>query len=219
MRRLCVALACAGVLIGSSANADNDPLETVTKDTGPLETVTKDTGPPEIVVKDSAPPDPVVKDARRPELVIKIDKSSQRMSVLVDGEQRHTWAISSGLEGGPPTGTYKPYRIHRHWFSRKYHWSPMPHSVFFHEGYAIHGTQYVSRLGRQASHGCVRLHPANAATLFALVREHGRDNTRIEVGGSARVMAAAKPRPVRKKVVRRYYYPPSFSSFAPFPFF
>ncbi len=79
----------------------------------------------------------------------------------------------------------------------------MPHSIFFHEGYAIHGTGYVSRLGRPASHGCVRLHPANAATLYALVREHGRDNTRIVVGG-ATVMAKAKPRPVRRKVVRRY---------------
>jgi lipoprotein-anchoring transpeptidase ErfK/SrfK len=206
MRRLCVALACAGVLIGSSANADNDPLETVTKDTGP----------PEIVVKDSAPPDPVVKDARRPELVIKIDKSSQRMSVLVDGQQRHAWIISSGLEGGPPKGTYKPYRMHRHWFSRKYHWSPMPHSIFFHEGYAIHGTTYVGRLGRPASHGCIRLHPSNAATLFALVREHGRDNTKIEVEGAI-VMAKAKPRPVRKKVVRRHYYP--IYSYSPFPFF
>jgi integrase len=77
----------------------------------------------------------------------------------------------------------------------------VPHSIFFHEGYAIHGTQYVSRLGRQASHGCVRLHPANAATLFALVREHGRDNTSIEVTGTARVMmATAKPRPVRKNM-------------------
>jgi lipoprotein-anchoring transpeptidase ErfK/SrfK len=149
------------------------------------------------------------------EVVITIDKTSQRMSVAVDGDTRHVWAISSGLEGGPPTGAYRPYRLHRHWFSRKYHWSPMPHSIFFHEGYAIHGTQYVSRLGRQASHGCVRLHPTNAATLFALVREHGSDNTRIEVTGTARViMAKAKPRVVRKRIARPYYRPYySFFSF------
>jgi lipoprotein-anchoring transpeptidase ErfK/SrfK len=147
------------------------------------------------------------------ELVVKIDKTAQRMSVLVDGAERHVWAISSGLDGGPPRGTYKPYRIHRHWFSRKYQWSPMPHSIFFHEGYAIHGTGYVRRLGRPASHGCIRLHPDNAAALFALVKEHGRDNTRIEVEGAI-VMAKAKPRPVRKRVVVRRYYPnPFFLSF------
>jgi hypothetical protein len=193
MRRLCVALVCAGVLIGSSANADTDPPELVTKDSGPAEIVSKDT--------------------RSPEVVIKIDKSAQRMSVLVDGQQRHAWVISSGLEGGPPTGSYKPYRIHRHWFSRKYQWSPMPHSIFFHEGYAIHGTQYVRRLGRPASHGCIRLHPDNAAALFALVKEHGRNNTRIEVEGAI-VVAKVKHRPVRKRVfVRRYHPHPFFFSF------
>jgi lipoprotein-anchoring transpeptidase ErfK/SrfK len=147
-------------------------------------------------------------------IVVKIDKSVQRMTVLVDGAERHVWAISSGLDGGPPTGAYKPYRIHRHWFSRKYQWSPMPHSIFFHEGYAIHGTAYVRRLGRPASHGCIRLHPDNAAALFALVKEHGRDNTRIEVEGAI-VMAKAKPRQhhVRKRVfVRRYYTSPFFFS-------
>jgi lipoprotein-anchoring transpeptidase ErfK/SrfK len=149
------------------------------------------------------------------EVVINIDKTSQRLSVTVDGTERHVWAISSGLEGGPPTGTYKPYRMHRHWFSRKYHWSPMPHAIFFHEGYAIHGTGYVSRLGRPASHGCIRLHPTNAATLFALVREHGRDNTNIVVEGAIAV-AKAKPRSVRKRVVRRYYYPYYYSRY---PFF
>jgi lipoprotein-anchoring transpeptidase ErfK/SrfK len=155
-----------------------------------------------------------VTDPAAAEILIKIDKSTQRMSIVVDGATRHVWAISTGLEGGPPTGAYRPYRLHRKWFSRKYHWSPMPHSIFFHEGYAIHGTQYVSRLGRQASHGCVRLHPTNAATLFALVGEHGRDNTHIEVAGSARVMARAKPRvrASRARVYRPYYYP-YYSSF------
>jgi lipoprotein-anchoring transpeptidase ErfK/SrfK len=198
MRRICVAAACAVVLVGSYANAETSSPEPVIKNT--------ETSSPEPVTKNT--------DTGVPKLVIKIDKSSQRVSILVDGSARHVWAVSTGLEGGPPTGTYRPYRLHRKWYSRKYHWSPMPHSIFFHEGYAIHGTQYVSRLGRQASHGCVRLHPANAATLFALVREHGRDNTQIVVEGSAPVMAKAKPRPVRKRIVRQPYFSPFF--FQPF---
>jgi lipoprotein-anchoring transpeptidase ErfK/SrfK len=124
------------------------------------------------------------------DIVININKSKQRMAVVVDGTEQHVWTVSTGTEGGPPSGTYRPQRLERKWFSRKYNWSPMPHSIFFHEGYAIHGTVYVSRLGRRASHGCVRLHPNNAAALFALVRSRGRHNTTIIVSHSDYV---AKP--------------------------
>jgi hypothetical protein len=57
----------------------------------------------------------------------------------------------------------------------------MPWSVFFHRGYAMHGTTEVRNLGRPASHGCVRLLPENAAMLFALVLAEGKKNTRVVV--------------------------------------
>jgi lipoprotein-anchoring transpeptidase ErfK/SrfK len=69
----------------------------------------------------------------------------------------------------------------RRWFSRKYYNSPMPHAIFFYHGFAIHGTYDLARLGGPASHGCVRLHPSNAAALFALVERRGRHNTRIVI--------------------------------------
>jgi len=115
------------------------------------------------------------------DLLVRIDKSSQRMAVIVDGSTRYTWKVSTGLGGGPPSGSYRPQRLERFWRSRKYDWAPMPHSIFFYKGYAIHGTNYVRRLGRRASHGCVRLHPSNAAVLFALVRREGARNTRIVI--------------------------------------
>jgi hypothetical protein len=61
----------------------------------------------------------------------------------------------------------------------------MPHSIFFHGGYAIHGSYEISHLGGPASHGCVRLHPDNATTLFELVERQGPSNTRIVVTGSS----------------------------------
>jgi lipoprotein-anchoring transpeptidase ErfK/SrfK len=128
------------------------------------------------------------------DVVVLINKSTQRMTVFVDGVERHHWSISSGLGGGPPSGIYRPQRMERMWFSRRYDWSPMPHSIFFHKGYAIHGTQYVSRLGRRASHGCVRLHPANASVLFALVRRQGMGATRIFVT-SGSIASATAPTP------------------------
>jgi lipoprotein-anchoring transpeptidase ErfK/SrfK len=126
------------------------------------------------------------------EIVIAINKSKQRMTVVVDGVEKHVWKVSTGTGGAPKTGTYHPQRLEKKWFSHKYGMSPMPHSIFFHEGFAIHGTIYVSRLGQRASHGCVRLHPTNAATLFDLVRAHAMSDTTILVSNEDYVV----PKPV-----------------------
>jgi lipoprotein-anchoring transpeptidase ErfK/SrfK len=128
-------------------------------------------------------------DRAQAEIYVSVSKATQRMTVLVDGKPRYNWAVSTGLNGGPPTGTFKPQRLEKMWHSRTYDWSPMPNSIFFHHGFAIHGTKYVSRLGNRASHGCVRLHPANAATLFALVKERGMGRTTITIADHSSRMA------------------------------
>ena len=71
------------------------------------------------------------------------------------------------------------------WYSRQWDNAPMPHAVFFtRDGHAIHGTLEVKRLGKPASHGCVRLSPKNAATLYALVEKTGLKNTQVVLAGS-----------------------------------
>ena len=115
------------------------------------------------------------------EVLITVDKATQQMTVAVDGYERYTWAVSTGLHGGPPRGTFRPERMERVWYSRAFGMAPMPHSIFFRGPFAIHGTTVISRLGRPASHGCVRLHPANAATLFGLVQQEGPAHTRIVI--------------------------------------
>ena len=125
--------------------------------------------------------------AARASVLVSIDKSTQRMSVSVDGVPRYHWAVSTGRAGyGTPSGTYRPQRMERTWFSKEYYNSPMPHSIFFHGGYAIHGSYEIHRLGGPASHGCIRLHPANAATLFAVVKQRGLSDTTIVVSGGHR---------------------------------
>src|SRR5262249_39104670 len=52
-----------------------------------------------------------------------------------------------------------------------------------------HGSYEINRLGGPASHGCIRLHPANAATLFELVKSEGMAATTIVVSGSNPVVA------------------------------
>jgi hypothetical protein len=112
-------------------------------------------------------------------VVINVDKSSQRMSVEVDGEPRYEFAVSTGRAGyGTPNGTYHPQRLEREWFSKEYYDSPMPYSIFFSRGYAIHGSYEIRHLGGPASHGCIRLHPSNAAKLFALVQKEGMGEIR-----------------------------------------
>lgn len=111
---------------------------------------------------------------------VTIDLSEQTMRVDAGLFRGYLWDVSTARRGyRTPTGTWQPYRTHEMWYSRKYDMSPMPHSIFFYGGYAIHGTDAISRLGTPASHGCIRLHPDNAATLFELVKEAGWDNTSI----------------------------------------
>ena len=113
-------------------------------------------------------------------VVARIDLSRQTMTVSVNGMPHYSWPVSTARRGYvTPTGSYRPQRMYRSYFSRKYYNSPMPYAIFFNGGYAIHGSYEVSRLGAPASHGCVRLHPSNAATLFALVQSYGAGNTLI----------------------------------------
>jgi len=115
-------------------------------------------------------------------VVARIDVSSQTMTVSKHGRVLYTWPVSTARKGYvTPRGQYRPTRMHKMWYSRKYDMSPMPYSIFFRGGYAIHGTNYVKQLGRPASHGCVRLHTANAARLYELVKEVGAGNARIVV--------------------------------------
>jgi lipoprotein-anchoring transpeptidase ErfK/SrfK len=120
--------------------------------------------------------------AQAASLVAKIDVSSQTMTVSKYGQVIYRWRVSTARSGYiTPRGTYRPQRLHRMWYSRKYDMSPMPYSVFYHGGYAIHGTDAVKRLGTPASHGCVRLDTGNAATFYSLVKQVGAGNTRIIV--------------------------------------
>jgi len=138
----------------------------------------------------------------RADVLVTVDKAQQLVSVRVNGRLKHVWPVSTGLRGGPPVGAFRPTRMHRTYFSRTYDNAPMPHSIFFHHGFAIHGTNHVSRLGRPASKGCVRLHPRNAARLFDMVRRAGMKSTRIVVVHGPRIGRHSAPER-RQRVSRR----------------
>jgi hypothetical protein len=133
---------------------------------------------------------------------IKINKTTQRMSVSVDGVHRYTWKVSTGKFGyGTPSGSYRPFRMEPDHFSKEWDDAPMPHSIFFTtRGHAIHGTYHTGRLGRAVSHGCVRLSTGNAAKLYSLVSREGMGNTRITISGGLGLGLSDDLAPVRKEV-------------------
>lgn len=138
--------------------------------------------PPAADIAEALGTGPTTRQALGPKVMVRVDISSQSMTVLVHGKVVHEWKVSTAGRGYiTPTGFWTPYRMHVMWRSRKYDNAPMPHSIFFHEGYAIHATPHVKRLGKPASHGCVRLHPDNAKILFALVRQYGPSAVRVSV--------------------------------------
>ncbi|MEA1954679.1 MAG: L,D-transpeptidase family protein [Campylobacterota bacterium] len=115
-------------------------------------------------------------------LLAKIDISSQRMHVYLKGNLLHSWKVSTGRKGFyTPTGNYKPGYMTKMHYSKKYDNAAMPYSVFFKGGYAIHGTKNVKRLGRKASHGCIRLRTSNAKELYTLIKKVGKGNSKIKI--------------------------------------
>lgn len=126
------------------------------------------------------------------EIVVTVDKSAQRMTVKHDAELLYSWPVSTGRSGyATPSGSYTAFRMEADHYSREWDDAPMPHSIFFTKiGHAIHGSYATNKLGMPASHGCVRLSPKNAATLFALVEREGVTNTKVVLIGSEQVALA-----------------------------
>jgi hypothetical protein len=142
-------------------------------------------------------------------VLVKVNQSEQRMTVSVDGVQRFSWPVATGRAGySTPNGSFRPNRMEEEHFSDEYESAPMPHSIFFDDrGHAIHGSS--EKLGRPASHGCVRLSTAHAAELFSLIKQEGMAKTRVEIEGepptrAAREQVREQPaRSPRPKVVRQ----------------
>jgi len=143
--------------------------------------------------------------AAQAKIAITVDKDNQQMTVAVDGVERYNWPVSSGIPSyETPNGSFRAFRMEEDHYSKEFDDAPMPHSIFFTKiGHAIHGTDSVNRLGSPASHGCVRLSRANAATLYALVQEQGVLNTTVTLTGSSQVALARNPRRANTAVARR----------------
>jgi lipoprotein-anchoring transpeptidase ErfK/SrfK len=144
----------------------------------------------------------VVPQTPKSTILVNIDKSIQEMTVFVDGVEQYTWPVSTGMRGySTPSGSYTASSMNEIWYSKQWDNAPMPHAIFFtKKGHAIHGTLETKKLGKPASHGCVRISPENAAALYALVEQNGLENTQVVLTGDtpggefASQESPAKPR-------------------------
>lgn len=88
--------------------------------------------------------------------VICIDMSQKLLRFVTNGKVRKTIDARFGVPGEETvTGTYKVFRRHRDWTSTVYD-SPMPFSLFYFGGQAIHFSYYFRKDGYNGgSHGCI----------------------------------------------------------------
>jgi lipoprotein-anchoring transpeptidase ErfK/SrfK len=147
-------------------------------------------------------------------VLINIDKTRQNMTVFLDGVERYHWPVSTGRSGySTPSGSFTPTSMNEVWYSKQWDNSPMPHAIFFmKDGHAIHGSYEVKHLGKPVSHGCVRISPQNAATLYDLVKKNGIENTQVVLsgetpGGESKVAARSKSRVAPRYYVESYAQP------------
>jgi hypothetical protein len=120
-----------------------------------------------------------------------VRRSDQRLYLFVDGNPAGEWAVSTCAPGHdtPNFDRHPNGRIYDQYTSSKFPGGNyqglgnMPYAVFIEGGFAIHGTAKGnwSKLGRRASHGCVRVHPDHAFIFNRLVRQHGIAATWIQV--------------------------------------
>jgi lipoprotein-anchoring transpeptidase ErfK/SrfK len=171
--------------------------------------VQEGTAAPEVPMESGAPSAPPAHSPKAAEpaaskILVVIDKPMQEVKVFVDNIERYTWNVSTGLAGyDTPSGTYIASSMNEIWYSKEWDDAPMPHAIFFtKKGHAIHGTDETKKLGRPASHGCVRLSPENARTLFSLVKENGLENTEIVLSGNTPRLEARVASPGPRKQIR-----------------
>ena len=133
-------------------------------------------------------------------VLIAIDKTTQKMSVFIEGTKKYDWRVSTGRPGySTPSGTYTATSMNEVWYSKEWDNAPMPHAIFFMtDGHAVHGSYEVKSLGKPVSHGCVRIAPENASILYALVGKNGLKNTQVVLtgvtpGGEYKIAGQPKP--------------------------
>ena len=142
-------------------------------------------------------------------VLISVDKSAQQMSVSVDGVPRYRFAVSTGRAGYGNAERHLPSAAFGGLvvFEAVLQFANASLDLLSRRVCHSRWSYEINRLGGPASHGCIRLHPANAAALFELVKSEGLGATTIVVSGSSPALArrpAPSPQPYAEWQTPRY---------------
>jgi lipoprotein-anchoring transpeptidase ErfK/SrfK len=97
-----------------------------------------------------------------------VSVSQQRLYAFENGQLVHSHLVSTGLPETPTVlGDYAVYVKYRATDMRgpDYYLPQVPWTMYFYQGYGIHGTYWHNNFGRRMSHGCVNL-PIDQAEWF-----------------------------------------------------
>jgi hypothetical protein len=102
----------------------------------------------------------------------RINKTNQQLYLYIDGKMVDSFKTSTGdkkhetpiMDRRPSGPSFQKYTSKKFPGGNYNGLGNMPYVVFIRGGYAIHGTTKgnIPKLGKKASHGCIRLHPDNA---------------------------------------------------------
>lgn len=111
-----------------------------------------------------APPAPL---ASGRSLLVSI--TNQRIYAYENGALIHSYLVSTGLPATPTVlGDYNVYVKYQatDMSGPGYYLPGVPWTMYFYQGYAIHGTYWHANFGRPMSHGCVNLPPDEARWFY-----------------------------------------------------
>lgn len=112
--------------------------------------------------------------------VVSLDR--QEMHLYDAGIVVAVWQVSTGKRGHETDlGEFRSYWLNRNHKSSQHNEAPMPCSVFFNGGEAVHGTTAVHKLGQADSYGCVRLTVENACRLYDMVAARGEASLEVSI--------------------------------------
>lgn len=101
--------------------------------------------------------------------VIDVDLSQQMLRAYEDGKILMEVKVSTGLPGTPTVkGSYRIYSKYKSigMSGPGYMLPNVPYTMFFLDGYSLHGTYWHKNFGRPMSHGCVNMKTEDAKRLF-----------------------------------------------------
>ena len=100
---------------------------------------------------------------------IDVDLGDQMLYAYVDDTLVASFLVSTGLPNTPtPTGRFYVYvkLLFDDMQGPGYYLPDVPYTMYFYEGYGIHGTYWHNNFGNPMSHGCINMETGDAAWLF-----------------------------------------------------